>query len=194
MLLRKKTSVRGTPILNNKNAILTEGEELMKKESTSETIKNLWKEMEHDLEQKDPHDDWPLKAIVMTSPWSLAVHALPDADDEHETQMQFVLQDAVRKEDFDESSLPADLLEIIKKDGYDATYPNVVEAYVSGATLEEAIAKMRQKLRLLDPGYILMDWHYYSNNILDEENGSWMLDDEEDDEDDWFSDDDEDEN
>ena len=164
----------------------------MKKQSTSETIKKLWKEMDEDLKQKDPHRDWPLKTIVMTSPWSLAVHALPDADDEHETQMQFVLQDAVRKEDFDESSLPADLLEIIKKDGYDATYPNVVAAEVSGATLEEAIAKMHQKLRLLDHGYILMDWHYYSNNILDEENGSWMLDDEED-EDDWFSDDEENE-
>lgn len=152
-----------------------------------EKIKELWSAMENDLTQKDPHDDWPCKGIVMSSPWNLEVHSYAEAFEEHDIQLDFVLQDAVRKEDFDESAIPADLLEIIREDGYDETYPNVVNARVSGDSLEDAIAKMRRKLRLLDYGYILMDWSFYQNEILHEENGAWMLDDEDDDDedDDW---------
>ena len=148
-----------------------------------EKIKELWSAMENDLIQKDPHDDWPCKGIVMSEPWTLQVHSYAEPFEEHDTQLDFVLQEAVRKEDFDESSIPADLLEIIRNEAYEETYPNVVNAVVSGDSLEDAIAKMRQKLRLLDYGYILMDWSFYKNEILDEENGSWMLDD--DDDDDW---------
>ena len=149
-----------------------------------EKIKELWDAMENDLTQKDPHDDWPSKGILMSSPWNLEVHSYAEPFEEHETQLEFVLQQAVREEDFDESAIPADLLEIIKSEAYDETYPNVIPAAVSGESLEDAIAKMRQKLRLLDYGYILMDWSFYSNEILDEDNGSWMLDDDDDDEDD----------
>ena len=155
----------------------------MKKQSTSETIKNLWEEMENDLNEKDSWDDLPYKDIVMIKPWTLVVSANLEPDSDHETQLIFVREEAVRKEDFDESAIPADLLEIIKKEGEENLYPNMVESSVSGDTLEEAIAKMRQKLRLLDYGYILMDWHYYCNNILDEDNGSWILDDDDDDDD-----------
>ena len=155
----------------------------IKKESTSETIKNLWEEMENDLNEKDSWDDLPYKDIVMVKPWTLVVRANLEPESDHETQLDFVREEAVRKEDFDESAIPADLLEIIKKEGVESLYPNMVESSVSGNTLEEAIAKMRQKLRLLDYGYILMDWHYYCNNILDEDNGSWILDDDDDDDD-----------
>ena len=164
------------------------------KEIASETIKNLWEEMENDLNEKDSWDDLPYKDIVMVKPWTLAVRANLEPESDHETQLDFVREEAVRKEDFDESSLPADLLEIIKKEGPKSLYPNMVESFVSGDTLEEAIAKMRQKLRVLDYGYILMDWNYYSEHILDDDNGSWMLDDdEEEEEEDWSSDDDDEE-
>lgn len=156
----------------------------MEKEIASEKIKNLWTEMENDLNEKDSWDDLPEKSIVMVKPWELTVHAFLESDSDHETQLYFVLEEAVRKEDFDESAIPEDLLEIIKKEGDESLYPNMVESSVSGDTLEEAIAKMRQKLRLLDYGYILMDWSYYSSEILSEENGSWLLEDEEDDDDD----------
>ena len=152
-----------------------------------ENIKKRWKAMEMDLRQKDNNSDWPCKGIVMVSPWDLQIHSYAEAFEEHETTLNFVLQTAVRKEDFDESAIPADLLEIIKKDSY--FYPNVV-VYGSN-TLEEAIEKMRQKLRLLEYGYILMDDSFYRNEILDEDNGSWMLDEDEDD--DWLFDDEDDE-
>ena len=158
----------------------------MEKEIASEKIKNLWTEMENDLNEKDSWDDLPEKSIVMVKPWELTVHAFLESDSDHETQLDFVLEEAVRKEDFDESAIPEDLLEIIKKDGHEYLYPNVVDSFVAGDTLEEAIAQMRQKLRLLDYGYILMDWSYYSSEILSEENGSWLLeedDDEDEDED-----------
>jgi uncharacterized protein Yka (UPF0111/DUF47 family) len=49
----------------------------------------------------------------MSSPWNLEVHSYAEPFEEHETQLEFVLQQAVREEDFDESAIPADLLEII---------------------------------------------------------------------------------
>ena len=151
-----------------------------------ENIKKLWKAMEMDLRQKDNHSDWQCKGIVMVSPWDLQIHSYAEAFEEHETTLDFVLQTAVRKEDFDESAIPADLLEIIKKDSY--FYPNVVEAGVYGSnTLEEAIEKMRQKLRLLEYGYILMDDSFYRNEILDDD------DYDDDDDDDWLFDDEDDE-
>lgn len=144
-----------------------------------EKIKKLWETMENELRQKDEHGDWPCKSIVMRSPWNLEVHCYCEAFEDHETQLDFVRMDAVRPEDFDESSLPADLLAIVKEDSCgDRFYPNAVYASVSGDTLEEAIEKMRQKLRLLDYGYILMDEAFYNEEILDEDNGAWMLDDD----------------
>ena len=114
-------------------------------------------------EKKDPHDDWPSKGIVLTSPWNLEVHSYHEGFEEHETQLDFVRQEAIRPEDFEESSLPAELLSILKEDGYEEPlYPNVINASVSGATLEEAIEKMRVKLRLLEHGYILMDTYFYT--------------------------------
>ena len=145
-------------------------------------IRKLWERMEKDLEEKDPDDDWPPKGIVMCSPWTLQVHAYlypEDGTEEHETLLHFVRREAVRPEDFDEASLPPELLEIVKAESCDeSSYPNAVFAETSGDTLEEAIAKMRLKLRLLDYGYILMDEYYYKENILDEDNGGWMLDDD----------------
>jgi len=149
------------------------------------TVQELWEKMKNELSKKDPHDDWPSKGIVMTSPWNLEVHSYHEGCEEHETQLDFVRQDAIRPEDFKESSLPADLLAILKEDGYgEPLYPNVINASVSGATLEEAIEKMRVKLRLLEHGYILMDSYFYTHEILDDDNGAWMRD-EEDGEEDW---------
>lgn len=80
--------------------------------------------------------------------------------------MEFVREKAVKAKDFDENSIPPELLEIIKEDCTgDDDYPNGVFAEVTGKTLEEAIAKMRQKLQLLEYGYIIMDWHFYRTAV-----------------------------
>lgn len=149
----------------------------------NEKIKKLWERMEKELEEKDEFDrDWPPKGIVMCSPWTLQVHAYlypEDGTEEHETVLHFVRREAIRPEDFDEASLPPELLAIVKEESCDeSSYPNAVFAETSGDTLEEAIEKMRLKLRLLDYGYILMDEYYYKENILDENNGAWLLEDD----------------
>lgn len=98
----------------------------------------------------------------MTYPWDLMVHA----QDERETQLDFFRETPVDKEDFDESTLPPELLDLVKANKSASIYPNIVEAEVSGETLEEAIEKMRLKLRLLDYGYILLDWEHYQDDYL----------------------------
>ena len=127
----------------------------------TEKIETLWQEMADELRSKDTMRH-PQKKIVMTSPWKLAVHAL----DERETQLDFFRETPVDKEDFDESSLPPELLALVKANKSASIYPNIVEAEVSGETLEEAIEKMRLKLRLLDYGYILLDWEHYQDDYL----------------------------
>ena len=124
-------------------------------------IKTLWQEMADELRSKDMMG-YPQKEIVMTSPWTLKVHAL----NERETQLDFFRETPVDKEDFDESSLPPELLALVKANKSASIYPNIVEAEVSGETLEEAIEKMRLKLRLLDYGYILLDWEHYQDDYL----------------------------
>ena len=140
--------------------------------------------MNEELSKKDPHGDWPCKTIVMTEPWTLSVVSNHEGFEEHESFMAFVRHKAIRKEDFNESSLPSDLRDFVKKYKDDEYYPNIVEAITSGDSLEEAIEDMRKKLRLLDYGYILMDDYFYRNNILDRNNGGWMIDDDEDDDED----------
>ena len=127
----------------------------------TEKIETLWKEMADELREKDTMRH-PQKEIVMTSPWTLKVHAF----DERETQLDFFREKPVDKEDFDESSLPPELLALVKANKSASIYPNIVEAEVSGETLEEAIEKMRLKLRLLDYGYILLDWEHYQDDYL----------------------------
>lgn len=127
----------------------------------TKNIKTLWQEMADELREKDTMRHYP-KEIVMTSPWKLAVHAL----DKWETQLDFFRETPVDKEDFDESSLPPELLDLVKANKSASIYPNIVEAEVSGETLEEAIEKMRLKLRLLDYGYILLDWETYQDLYL----------------------------
>ena len=124
-------------------------------------IEPLWREMAGELRSKDMMG-YPKKEIVMTSPWTLKVHAL----NERETQLDFFRETPVDKEDFDESSLPPELLDLVKANKSAGIYPNIVEAEVSGETLEEAIEKMRLKLRLLDYGYILLDWEHYQDDYL----------------------------
>ena len=124
-------------------------------------IEALWREMAGELRIKDMMG-YPQKEIVMTSPWTLKVYAL----NERETQLDFFRETPVDKEDFDESSLPPELLDLVKANKSAGIYPNIVEAEVSGETLEEAIEKMRLKLRLLDYGYILLDWEHYQDNYL----------------------------
>ena len=127
-------------------------------------IEKLWEAMVNDLDQKDPHGDWPAKKIVMTQPFQLRVVSLHEGFEKHESFCNFVRQEAIRKEDFDESSLPPDLLEYVKEydSEYDNNYPNIIEAIAYGDTLEEAIEDMRKKLCLLDYGYILMDDYFSS--------------------------------
>lgn len=127
----------------------------------TKNIETLWREMAGELREKDTMG-YPQKEIVMTSPWKLAVYAL----DERETQLDFFREKPVDKEDFDESSLPPELLDLVKANKSASIYPNIVEAEVSGETLEEAIEKMRLKLRLLDYGYILLDWEHYQDDYL----------------------------
>ena len=127
----------------------------------TKNIETLWREMAGELRSKDTMG-YPQKEIVMTSPWKLAVYAL----DERETQLDFFREKPVDKEDFDESSLPPELLDLVKANKSASIYPNIVEAEVSGETLEEAIEKMRLKLRLLDYGYILLDWEHYQDDYL----------------------------
>jgi len=68
------------------------------------------------------------------------------------------------------------LFEIIKDDCTgDDDYPNGVFAKVAGKILNEAIAKIRQKLQLPDNGDIIMNGHFYRTNILNKHNGKWML-------------------
>lgn len=124
-------------------------------------IETLWQEMADELRSKDTMRH-PQKGIVMTSPWTLKVHAF----DECETQLDFFRETPVDKEDFDESSLPPELLALVKANKSASIYPNFVEAEVSGETLEEAIEKMRLKLRLLDYGYILLDFETYADEFL----------------------------
>ena len=126
----------------------------------TKNIETLWREMAGELREKDTTGR-PQK-IVMISPWTLKVHAL----DERETQLDLVRETPVDKEDFDESSLPPELLDLVKANKSAGIYPNIVEAEVSGETLEEAIEKMRLKLRLLDYGYILLDWEHYQDDYL----------------------------
>ena len=145
----------------------------------TKNIETLWQEMANELRSKDTMRH-PQKEIVMTSPWKLAVHAL----DERETQLDFFREKPVDKEDFDESSLPPELLALMKASKRASTYPNIVEAEVSGETLEEAIEKMRLKLRLLDYGYILLDFaNYYEDVFLagdddDDDDGFEGIDDD----------------
>ncbi len=158
-------------------------------DKTDNEIKKLWKKMEDELAKLDPHDDWPEKSIVMRSPWHLEIHSYHEAWDEHETVLDFVRREAIRKEDFDESSLPPELLKYAKEEilyDDDKTYPNIISATASGDTLEEAIEEMRKKLHLLEHGYILMDTYFYREELLDEDNGSWMLEDDDEDDDDEF--------
>ena len=115
----------------------------------------------------------------MTSPWKLAVHAL----DERETQLDFFREKPVDKEDFDESSLPPELLDLVKENESASFYPNFVEAESDGETLEEAIEKMRLKLRLLDYGYILLDFENYYEDVFlagddDDDDGFEGIDDD----------------
>lgn len=131
----------------------------------TKNIETLWQEMEDELREKDTTGR-PQK-IVMISPWTLKVHAL----DERETQLDLVRETPVDKEDFDESSLPPELLALVKANKSASIYPNIVEAEVSGETLEEAIEKMRLKLRLLDYGYILLDFATYEAEFLAENDG-----------------------
>ncbi|NMA18993.1 MAG: hypothetical protein GX927_00300 [Lentisphaerae bacterium] len=175
---------------------------------TNDEIQKLWDEMKDELNEKDPYSDWPYKCIVMRYPWCLQVVSCHEGFEEHESFMQFVREKAIRKEDFDESSLPLppDLLKVVKFfGGKDSFYPNIIEAVALGDTLEEAIANMRKMFCLFDCGYILMDDYFYREKILDENNGGWMLDedgcwkfdDDDDDEDDddelhWDVDDDDD--
>lgn len=126
----------------------------------TKNIETLWREMEDELREKDTTRR-PQK-IVMISPWTLKVHAL----DERETQLDLVRETPVDKEDFDESSLPPELLALVKENESASFYPNFVEAEGSGETLEEAIEKMRLKLRLLDYGYILLDFETYADEFL----------------------------
>ena len=127
----------------------------------TEKIETLWQEMADELRSKDTMRH-PQKKIVMTSPWKLAVHAL----DERETQLDFFRETPVDNEDFDECSLPPEMLALVKANKSASIYPNIVEAEVSGETLDEAIEKMRLKLRLLDYGYILLDWEHYQDDYL----------------------------
>ena len=161
-------------------------------DKTDNEIKKLWKKMEDELAKLDPHDDWPEKSIVMRSPWHLEIHSYHEAWDEHESVLDFVRREAIRKVDFDESSLPPELLKYAKEEilyDDDKTYPNIISATASGDTLEEAIEEMRKKLHLLEHGYILMDTYFYREELLDEDNGSWMLEDDEEDDDEFDIDD-----
>ena len=141
-------------------------------------IETLWREMAGELRSKDMMG-YPQKEIVMTSPWTLKVHAL----NERETQLDFFRETPVDKEDFDESSLPPELLDLVKANKSAGIYPNIVEAEVSGETLEEAIEKMRLKLRLLDYGYILLDFESYYEDVFlagddDDDDGFEGIDDD----------------
>lgn len=144
----------------------------------TKNIETLWQEMEDELREKDTTGR-PQK-IVMISPWTLKVHAL----DERETQLDLVRETPVDKEDFDESSLPPELLDLVKENESASFYPNFVEAEGDGETLEEAIEKMRLKLRLLDYGYILLDFaNYYEDVFLagdddDDDDGFEGIDDD----------------
>ena len=97
----------------------------------TKNIETLWQEMEDELREKDTTGR-PQK-IVMISPWTLKVHAL----DERETQLDLVRETPVDKEDFDESSLPPELLALVKENESASFYPNFVEAEGDGETLEE---------------------------------------------------------
>lgn len=143
----------------------------------TKNIETLWQEMEDELREKDTTGR-PQK-IVMISPWTLKVHAL----DERETQLDLVRETPVDKEDFDESSLPPELLDLVKENESASFYPNFVEAEGSGETLEEAIEKMRLKLRLLDYGYILLDFENYYEDVFlagddDDDDGFEGIDDD----------------
>lgn len=143
----------------------------------TKNIETLWQEMEDELREKDTTGR-PQK-IVMISPWTLKVHAL----DERETQLDLVRETPVDKEDFDESSLPPELLDLVKENESASFYPNFVEAESDGETLEEAIEKMRLKLRLLDYGYILLDFENYYEDVFlagddDDDDGFEGIDDD----------------
>jgi len=146
----------------------------------NDKIKKLWKLMAKDLEKKDPNKDCPYKGIVMSEPWYLEIIPICGRDEEqYEPNLDFFREKAVRPEDFDESSLPPELLEIVKEEQNSdvSWYPNYVSAAVSGDTLEKAIEKMHLKLRLLEHGYILTDTASYKEWYLNADNGAWLLND-----------------
>ena len=107
--------------------------------------------------------------IIMTSPWKLEIYSWDSEDDlDSKYKLFFVREHPVDPKSFDEKSVPENLLEFLKKDCPEKRFRyNVVNSIAKGKTPEEAIEKMRQKLRLLENGFILMTIDFYEDDIFE---------------------------
>lgn len=113
-------------------------------------------------------DSSPCK-IIMTSPWKLEIYSWDSEDDlDSKYKLFFVREHPVNPKSFDETSVPENVLEFLKKDCPEKRFRyNVVNSIAKGKTPEEAIEKMRQKLRLLENGFILMTIDFYEDDIFE---------------------------
>ena len=132
-------------------------------------LKKLWKKMVSELNLYNKSEDSSPCKIIMTSPWKLEIYSWDSEDDlDSKYKLFFVREHPVDPKCFDETSVPENLLEFFKKDCPEKRFRyNVVNSIAKGKTPEEAIEKMRQKLRLLENGFILMEIGFYEDDIFE---------------------------
>ena len=132
-------------------------------------LEKLWKKMVSELNLYNKSEDSSPCKIIMTSPWKLEIYSWDSEDDlDSKYKLFFVREHPVDPKCFDETSVPENLLEFFKKDCPEKRFRyNVVNSIAKGKTPEEAIEKMRQKLRLLENGFILMTIDFYEDDIFE---------------------------
>ena len=132
-------------------------------------LEKLWKKMVSELNAYNKSEYSSPCKIIMTSPWKLEIYSWDSEDDlDSKYKLFFVREHPVNPKSFDETSVPENVLEFLKKDCPEKRFRyNVVNSIAKGKTPEEAIEKMRQKLRLLENGFILMTIDFYEDDIFE---------------------------
>ncbi|MBO7330147.1 MAG: hypothetical protein J6W00_15410 [Lentisphaeria bacterium] len=152
-----------------------------------EKIKKLILAMNKDFEENDSFDDCPNKDLAINyidNPWGanywrVKCYAVDNGITSDSSTIEMVRLEPVDQKDFDESSMPRELIQLLKDevvDGNMSKYPNVIEGYSTGETLEEAINNMRKKLQLFQYGYAFMDMTYYQEEYPAEKKRLELLD------------------
>ena len=152
-----------------------------------EKIKKLILAMNKEFRENDPYDDCPDKDLAINyyenpwgdNYWQVRCYAVGNGITSDSSIIEMVREEPVDQKDFDESSMPPELIQLLKDEvvgGNMDEYPNVIEGYSTGATLEEAINNMRKKLQLFQYGYAFMDMTYYKEEYPAEKKRWELLD------------------